>query len=200
MFCSLHRWKISRSLDSGRPLPKRTAAHLRRCAACREFHEQCAGLAERLATDAPAAAGEVSPELHAEILRRCLGVAPVPARRRHRLDATRGSARRLRVGAAFAAAAVLLLGLVAAWLALRPTTTQAPPVLAEQNEPVRYLVSGRAFADVAEIEDALDDPLAEEMRRLEADGKAAVEFLAACVPIDMDVLGPPAPTSRRAGG
>jgi hypothetical protein len=198
MFCFAHRWSISRSMDSGRALSNRTAKHVGRCAACREFRDRCASLAERLAADAHAAAGEVSPELHAKILKRSLGVAPGPARRR-RLDPTRGTARRLRIGLAFAAAAVLLLGVVGAWFAMRPRQTLTPPIV-ERNEPVRYLVSGRVIADVVEVGNAIEDPLAKEMRLLEADGKAAVEFLASCVPIGLEFVGRSSPTSRGAGG
>ena len=39
------------------------------------------------------------------------------------------------------------------------------------------------------IEETVQRPIQEEIRMLKEDGKAAAEFLLACVPVDLDTLG-----------
>ncbi len=52
MLCSIYKWKISRALDSGKPLSGLAERHLRRCSACREFARVGRELEQRLTQDA----------------------------------------------------------------------------------------------------------------------------------------------------
>lgn len=46
MFCSIHKWLISRSMDTGKSLPRMVKRHIRTCASCRRFAQLSDGLAE----------------------------------------------------------------------------------------------------------------------------------------------------------
>ena len=54
MWCFIHKWNISRAIDSGKPPAGLTKRHLDRCASCREFSRLSGDLEKRLATDAAA--------------------------------------------------------------------------------------------------------------------------------------------------
>ncbi|MCK4625234.1 MAG: hypothetical protein KAV00_07985, partial [Phycisphaerae bacterium] len=71
MFCILHRWFISRSMDTVKPLPWMVDRHVRRCRECAHFRQQCLGMAVRLNDEAYLGDLSVLPKLHEEILRRC---------------------------------------------------------------------------------------------------------------------------------
>ena len=64
MYCRVHQWVISRSMDSRPSLAWPTKIHLRRCAACRRFHARCLALADALTDDARRMAPQVGRELH----------------------------------------------------------------------------------------------------------------------------------------
>lgn len=51
MFCSINKWIISRSVDTGRPLPGRVKNHLQRCNSCREFAAFCTSIRPKLIQD-----------------------------------------------------------------------------------------------------------------------------------------------------
>lgn len=65
MLCSIHKWKISRALDSGKPLSRRTEHHLSACESCREFYRTSENLAVRLTADAASLLQEARPGLGA---------------------------------------------------------------------------------------------------------------------------------------
>ncbi len=52
MWCLIHKWSISRAIDSGRPPAGLTKRHLERCGSCREFSRVSGELEKRLASDA----------------------------------------------------------------------------------------------------------------------------------------------------
>jgi hypothetical protein len=57
MWCLIYKWKISRAMDSGKPLAGLTRRHLRGCVSCREFAESCEKMGRRLSEDAAALIG-----------------------------------------------------------------------------------------------------------------------------------------------
>lgn len=54
MFCSIYKWKVSRAMDSSKPLSAPVKHHLRRCTSCREFARLSDELERRLTEDAAA--------------------------------------------------------------------------------------------------------------------------------------------------
>jgi len=68
MLCFIHKWKISRSLDSGKPLSRPAERHLAACAACREFYRTGQDLAVRLTADAASLLHEPRPGQDAKAL------------------------------------------------------------------------------------------------------------------------------------
>lgn len=51
MFCTVHKWFISRAADSGKPLRGFVKKHTHRCDSCREFARLCESLKPRFAQD-----------------------------------------------------------------------------------------------------------------------------------------------------
>ena len=53
MICKITRWRISRYLDTGRPLSVSAARHIHRCTACGEFLRSTRILEDKLRAEAP---------------------------------------------------------------------------------------------------------------------------------------------------
>jgi hypothetical protein len=51
MFCSIHKWKISQAMDSGKPISGNVQKHLSKCDSCREYAELCTSLKPKFARD-----------------------------------------------------------------------------------------------------------------------------------------------------
>lgn len=51
MLCNWNRWRISKALDTGSPLPRSLERHLLGCEACREYHRFCSSLPHKGQTD-----------------------------------------------------------------------------------------------------------------------------------------------------
>lgn len=186
MFCILHKWFISRSMDTARPLPRLVARHLSRCQACARFARQCLDIAARLSSEAHLeTSNEVSEELHAKILRRC---RPAAGLARERTAAPR-LLRLPRPAVALTAAAAIVL-LAVAGVYFYPKS--APPVEGSGVSPakpqaVAWLLMPRPLsAGSSVIENVFQRPVEDEIRLLQQDGRAAVEFLLACIPLEID--------------
>ncbi len=54
MLCSMHKWLISRAVDSKKQIPAFTKRHLGRCDSCRKFTQLCGSLKQRFAHDTTA--------------------------------------------------------------------------------------------------------------------------------------------------
>ena len=182
MFCFLYRWRISSSMDSSQPMATQLRRHVERCPGCESFYRRCREIGPRLAAEAGPAAtvGDVSPALHAQILRRC----------RDKTSATRGGRGRAafprRLGWLAAAAVLLLAGLLAVRFAVRPART--PPELADDTHPVVWLADPPALASgsVAVIEGAMDEAMATEFASLGEDALAVADMLLAVLPLDLE--------------
>ncbi len=204
MFCILHRWFISRSMDTVKPLPWVVDRHVRRCRACAHFRQQCLGMAERLNDEACLGDFSVSPELHEEILRRCRpvressGESTTPARRLH--------LRRSAVAWTVAAMIMLAVG-VFLYSRFQTTPQTVHPINGQGAEPPVWLFPAESLSAVSDsasvVEDALRRPAENEIRLLRQDGKAAAEFILACIPLDIDPRGmepsPPTQPARNGG-
>jgi hypothetical protein len=189
MFCKLHQWHVSRSLDDAQPLPKATARHVAKCDPCRQFHQDSLAVARRL-TERPAPSPvTVSPDLHDRILLRC-GLAGARSVRHGALANWRGH---LRLPLALAAAAVAaMLAIAGARYFASPEPTpppRGPGRIATPNVPkpiVLPAVDPGADFPVA-VERALRKPVEDELTLLRGDAKVAVTFLLACIPAHIDL-------------
>ena len=68
MFCILHKWSISQSMDLTKPLARRVVRHMRRCPECRSFRERSQIMTDRLIEAGDLLSPQVSTELHAKIM------------------------------------------------------------------------------------------------------------------------------------
>ena len=183
MFCTMYRWLISRSLDSGQALSPRAEAHVARCEACRDYRQSCLAMGTGLAAEARQRTPQVSNELHARILLRCgLGAEAAPP-----MPMPHASARRLRLLRRVAAAAAMILVAIAIWQ-FYPTTVPAPqnpdPTGGKQEVVERLIdAPGMAVASVRKINSALDQSIDSEFAGLQESGLAAADFVLARMPL-----------------
>jgi hypothetical protein len=189
MPCFHHRILISRAANHDRTPPAFTRRHMQHCPTCRQFHETTVRVGQRLRHDADALSADVSEDLHQKILSRCGLDRPAT-----RQPAPRTLTLARATGWALAAAAVALLA-VGVWVSVQPAKTPTlehrlvedtpKPQPAAKPMPLQIVVELPATsADAAAAK--LYKPLEDELARLRQDGKAAADFLLACVPIDMD--------------
>jgi hypothetical protein len=180
MFCWLFRLMISHALDVGGQPSGLTRKHVRLCAGCRRFYETCQSLAEDLRREAAIASHKGGCEaLSGGIL------AAVTRRRRETYKVaiklwpivTAAS-----VGLVVLASALFLPGrhdngAVAPSNPPRPTVTPLPR-LASRSLPQAW-------------PQAIEKPLAGEMKNLMDDTESAVRFLVTCVAMNL-----PSPTGE----
>ena len=181
MLCILHRWFISQSIDSINLLPKRVVRHMEKCPSCKSFRERSGAMADQLSEESQWRRLEVSAELHGRIMRK---LQEDSAAARVVIDARRLW---LRLAPVIATAAVLL---VMVTIHLWPKEQGSGQMAVNGINPVAFLAVGESFKveSVSSIEAALQRPMQEEIHLLGQDGKAAAEFLVACIPLDIDVL------------
>ena len=166
MKCSLHRWNISRALDSGEPLDSLTKLHLVHCEACREFLRVGEELGRRLADDADSLLRDERPALNDRV-QRALDepgrLASTPPLSRPKL---------WQLGPVLAAAALLVVvGLSIIWVARsRPA---GMPLL----HPLLQLEAGRANL-VSALQRA-ESPYQKEISELRKTLKSTADYLAA---------------------
>jgi len=198
MWCRIHQWNLSKSLDSGTPPSPRLRAHLARCRTCRRHYQALADLEGRLRDQAGSAA-DLSPALRARILSAAGGPAEAARPRAFR--------RVLLPAAGLAAAACVALAVAVHLAAPEPTVPpSAPPPVARtggQDASVlevltpdamihRSLEQARQIASMT-----LEDP----MERLSRETRAVADALLAYLPTDLiDSASAPAPASAPATG
>jgi len=165
MLCSIHKWNISRALDSGKPLAGLTKRHLARCESCREFSRLGEEMRRRLADEAASLLSDARPGLDERVRRvvREPALASIPYA---------SQPRRLWMRPVLAAAftlAVIGVGLI--WM-VRSRPSGMPPL-----DPLLKLDAPRAY-----IESALqraESPYQEEILKLKKTFKSTAEYLAA---------------------
>jgi len=171
------------------PLPTRVIKHIDKCPACRSFHDHCLALADHLPNEANRQRPKVSTKLHAKIMGQCYQ----PVRKTETTVRVEMNIRRSRWALAPAiAAGVVLLAMLAIHLYHGAEPSQQKPgpgvqVALVNTDPMDWLLGGGFDAGTAaSIEGFLQGPIKEEIDLLKQDGKAAAEFLLACVPLDVD--------------
>lgn len=168
MPCWFHRLMISHAADSDQALGGATQRHVARCAACRQFHESCQSLGQRLRNEA-ARAGNASEQQTRRILA-AVGDRP-------------GHARRVQLPVRVAVAACLAVAVLIAGTLLvdRSGPPESPPGPTRLPTPPNVNLTR-----------VIQNPLATEMENLTADTQSGVRFLVACLDVS------PAPAGRGA--
>jgi len=182
MFCSIYRFLISRSMDSGSPLPGRVERHVQRCPTCRRFASDAASLGASLAEEAAMLTEPLAPELQQRVLR-----AVCRSGSANRLTAQVRLIRWAPVPLA-AAAAVLVFAIGMALLGRgkpSPISSQTAPV---QAAAAIWVPSAAELAShsSAALDGYVKAPLISQLGGLAEDGKAVVEFLASYAMLNMD--------------
>ena len=164
MKCSIHRWNISRALDSGEPLDSLTKHHLVHCEACREFSRLAEEMGRRLADDASSLLGDEKPALNVRV-KKALDEpgrpASTPAFFRPKL---------LRLRPVLAAAALLAVVGLSLILMVRSRPAGMPPL-----DPLLQLEAGRASL-VSALQKA-ESPYQEEITDLKKTLKSTADYL-----------------------
>ncbi len=161
MLCNWNRWRISKAVDTGSPLPKSLERHLQGCEGCREYHLFSSTLPNKAGTALVSLLSADTKDLSSRILTDLDGAAAQ--------DSARKSRRSPFVIAAFSTAATmaaLLLGFVL----LRPP---APPDLSDLN-PLGELRS--AESTLSRLVKNMDSPYHTELENLGASLNATAEF------------------------
>ncbi|MFC2155361.1 hypothetical protein ACFLRB_02570 [Acidobacteriota bacterium] len=166
MLCIIHKWFVSRSLDTGKKLPGFVSSHLRHCGGCREFHQLSGSLSRRLARD-----GEVylleRDEFLNERINSALTAKPQPVVVKKRNPA------QIFVPA-FAAA--LFVFVVAMGVILQNTKGVAPGANTNPLTGISELVPGKR-ASLPEIVGRVESPMESEMTGLKKSVGSAAKFL-----------------------
>jgi hypothetical protein len=68
MFCSIHKWKISQAMDSGKPISNSVQKHLSNCDSCREYAELCTSLKPKFIQDKQAILQDFDDSLNKRIM------------------------------------------------------------------------------------------------------------------------------------
>ena len=166
MWCSIHKWKISRAVDSGKPLADRTQVHLLGCASCREFAESCEAMGRRLREDAAELIGEAAgaslgDRVRSGLTEKIRAETSVP---------TRPNIARWRPIMA-AAVSLVVVGISVVWLVnSRPRQMPRLDPLFSFENPTVYLESAAQRAE---------SPYQEEIAELEKALKSTADFLRA---------------------
>lgn len=176
MLCFIHKWKISRAIDSKRTPGGWTRRHLEKCASCREFRRLSQDLEKRLAADASALLASADPSLAGRIKSAVAAGGPVeslsPA-------PARPKAARLRPVWAAAASLAIVVGVSLIW-----TVTQRPAGMPALDSFFKIDVP-QAYLETA-LEKA-ESPYQDEIREMKQTLESTADYLLSRLDVN---LGP----------
>lgn len=175
MLCVIHKWFVSRSLDTGKTLPGFVSSHLRHCSGCRDFHHLSGTLSRRLVQDAEIFLLERDEFLN-ERINTALTAKPKPVVVKRRNPA------QIFVPA-FAAA--LFVFVVAMGVILQNSKGRAPGTDPNPLTGLSELVPGKT-ASLPEIVGRLETPMESEMSGLKKSVDSAAKFLISCLDIKIN--------------
>ena len=169
MWCSIYKWKISRSLDSGKPPAGMTRRHLDRCGSCREYTRFAEDLGWRLKEDAAS---------HIESADTSLGERMAAAMGRLMESPTPSRPKPFRLKPALAAAAsVAIIGISLIWVVTsRPA--KIPPL-----DPLFKFARPQAYVANAALK--AESPLQEEILGWKQAFRSAADYLKAQLDIKL---------------
>lgn len=154
MWCFIHKWKISRAIDSGRPQAGSTKRHLQKCASCREFSRLSGELEARLAADAAALIGSADASLAGRVMPATAVDGPVESTS---LRPRQPRLYRLRPVWAAAASLAVIVGISFIWTVIRHRSGMPPlDLLIQLNGTRAYLESALEKAESPYQEEILE--------------------------------------------
>ena len=190
MFCTISRWMISRSEDSGKRVPRPIERHIARCAACGGFARASASLRSRLREERSAWLAKV-PDFPVD-LGRDLETTKRGART---VGVRRPGSRRLLLGLRPLPAAAIVLVVAAAALVLFQVVPKGPTPSARDRASARAAIKSLTSAPegfqgaVGKAESSLE----REGRILKESLSSAVEYLQARLNIKIERKEAPKP-------
>jgi hypothetical protein len=165
MLCFIHKWNISRAIDSGKPLASLTKQHLVRCETCREFYRLGDEMARRLTDDAASLLTDARPEL-GERVRRAVDEPGLAS------TIYVSHPKRFRLSPVLAAAVALaVVGVSLIWM------VRSRPARMPQLDPLFRLEAQRAYL-VSALQKA-ESPYQEEILELKKTLKSTADYLVA---------------------
>jgi hypothetical protein len=172
MLCFIHKWNISRAIDSGKPLARLTKGHLVRCETCREFSRLGEEMGRRLTEDAASLAGGARPELD-DRMRQAFDEPGLAS------TTYVSQPKRLRLNPVLAAAVALgIVGVSLIWM------VRSRPARMPQLDPLFRLEAPRAYLESA-LQRA-ESPYQEEILELKKALKSTADYLVARFDIGLD--------------
>ncbi len=166
MWCFIHKWNVSRTIDSGGPPAGLTRRHLEKCASCREFSRVSRDLEKRLAADAAALLESADTTLARRMMPSATAGRPVeslsPAPSRPRFI-------RLRPVWAAAASLAIVVGISLLWTVTQ-RSAKMPPL-----EPLFKFDAPRAYLENALLK--AESPYQEEIRELKQAAESTADYL-----------------------
>ena len=161
--CFVHRWNISRALDSGKSLGNLTKRHLVRCENCRDFSQLGEEMGRRLTEDAASLLSDVRPGLGEKVRRVVDEQERAPSL---------SFSKRLQMRPVLAGAVALaVVGVSLIWLARsRPAGMPQLDPIFKLKAPTTYLESALQRAE---------SPYQEEILELKKTLKSTADYLAA---------------------
>jgi hypothetical protein len=183
MFCGWMQWRISNSLDEGRPLSASATKHLLGCARCRDFYKRSLQIEQALAEPSLVQSASTPEALADRFFQAAIHSAPSQA-------ASRFPSRWIALAAAavfLAAASVLVPLLRNQTQNPGPTLVSNDPVLALQTivRDLRPIGAAPLPTSATQWQVYLAQPYQKELNLMARDTDSAVKFVASCVGMDL---------------
>lgn len=171
MFCSIHKWKISQAMDSGKTISGKVHRHIQRCDSCREYAELCTSLKPRSIQDKRSILENFDKALNEKIMS---SIPETPewesAPDRKAFGKIFPFRRPTLIPSLAAALTVLAVAVGILFLAL-PSTKPVPPL-----DRISTLVSAASPEDVlSKVESPLEKEYTELKRTFESTGKYLIQ-------------------------
>lgn len=167
MFCPMYKWKISRAMDSQKPVSDMVQRHMRRCDSCREYAEFCASLKPKFTQDKGAILQDFDTSLNKKIMRAIPEQIELRAESAPRDRSQKHSFRRpVLIPSLAAVFTVLAISISIIFFSL-PWSKQRPPL-----GQLSALISAASPEDVlSKVESPLEKEYTELKRTLESTSK-----------------------------
>ena len=183
MVCGWMQWRISNSLDEGRPLSASAQKHLLGCAKCREFYRRSLQIEQALAEPAFLESSSTPEALANRFFEAAIHSAPsqAPSRFPSRWIA-------LAAAALFLAAASVTVPLLRNQNPIPgPTIASNDPVSALQTivRDLRPIGAAPLPTSATQLQVYLSQPYQKELNLMARDTDSAVKFVASCVGVDL---------------
>lgn len=181
MFCWFFRLMVSHAVDGDNRLSRTTQEHIRGCADCREFHRRCMFLAEGLKREAAISRPRISEGLSDRILKDT---------RRQRAEAHKVG---IRLRPIAAAACVTLAVLMGVFFITGRRDSQNIVEYRQAVEALQDIFFARDLVGSEQIgrdfpaawPGLVEEPLSKELKNLTDDTESALQFLVACITVDI---------------